>query len=109
MKPTVKAFHDDIGVLNELNRLTSQGVPKETLHLFAHDEQRTDRLIGDAAGADLGHVEDLVIERYNEEGDELREIFRGFGFDADETDGLENRLDAGAILLLIEQPQASVE
>src|SRR5699024_5537453 len=49
-KPTVKTFQDDIGVLNALNRLSSKGVPKESLHLFAHDEQRTDCLVGEGVG-----------------------------------------------------------
>ena len=102
-KPTVKTFQDDIGVLNALNRLSSKGVPKESLHLFAHDEQRTDCLVGEGVGTDVGDLDDLVADRYNETGDELRQIFRRFGFGADEADGLEKRIQDGTILLLIDE------
>ncbi|WP_209370689.1 general stress protein [Brevibacterium renqingii] len=102
--PMVKTFRDDIGVLNALNKLGSKGVPKESLHLFAHDEECTDCLVGDDVSIDLGNIDDLVAERYNESGDELREIFRGFGFSAEEADELEAKLHDGMILLLIDEP-----
>lgn len=103
MKPTVKTFRDDIGVLNALNKLTSKGVPKESLHLFAHDEQRTDCLVGEGVGTDLDDIDELVAERNNETGDELREIFVRFGFDSEEADELEAELQNGTILLLIDE------
>src|SRR5699024_7642633 len=102
-KPTVKTFQDDIGVLNALNRLSSKGVPKESLHLFAHDEQRTDCLVGEGVGTDVGDLDDLVADRYNESGDELRQIFRRFGFGDEEADDLETKLQDGTILLLIDE------
>jgi molybdopterin converting factor small subunit len=102
-KPTVKTFQDDIGVLNALNRLSSKGVPKESLHLFAHDEQRTDCLVGEGVGTDVGDLDDLVADRYNESGDELRQIFRRFGFGDEEADDLETKLQDGTILLLIDR------
>src|SRR5699024_3027802 len=76
---------------------------KESLHLFAHDEQRTDCLVGEGVGTDVGDLDDLVADRYNESGDELRQIFRRFGFGDEEADDLETKLQDGTILLLIDE------
>lgn len=101
MKPTVKAFQDDIGLLNELRRQSSKGISKDSLHVFAHDDDRTDCIVGDS-GAAPADIADLVVERYNERDHELHIVFRRFGFDSDESRDLEEKLENGKILLLIE-------
>lgn len=103
MKPTVKAFQDDIGLLNELKKQASKGVPKEILHVFAHDDERSDCIVGDAA-FQPADIADFVADRWNEEDSELRTVFRGFGFDPEECDDLETKLDNGKLLLVIGQP-----
>ncbi|MCF2573925.1 general stress protein [Brevibacterium sp. UCMA 11754] len=102
MKPTVKAFQDDIGLLNELKKQASKGAPKESLHVFAHDDARIDCIVGHATSqpADIAH---LVADRYNEEDSELRTVFSGFGFDLEECDDLETKLANGKLLLVIGQ------
>lgn len=100
MKPTVKVFQDDIGLLNELKKQSSKGVPKDNLYVVAHDDQRTDCIVGDA-DARLKNIGDLVGECDNETGDEFQTIFRRLGFDPDEVRDLEAKLDNGKILLLI--------
>lgn len=102
MKPTVKAFQDDIGLLNELRKQASKGVPKENLHVFAHDDERIDCIVGNAT-AQLADIADLVADRYNEEDSELRAVFSGFGFDPKECDDLETKLENGKLLLVIGQ------
>lgn len=106
MKPTVKTFQDDIGLLNELKKQSSKGVPKESLHVFAHDDERIDCIVGDAA-AQPADIADLVGDRHNEEDDEFRTVFRGFGFAPEECDDLETKLDNGKILLLIGESSRS--
>lgn len=106
-KPTVKTFHDDIGVLNHLKKLASEGVPKTSVHVFAHDSEGTDCIVGDRAVRALRSIGDFVTDRRNERDDDLRRVFRDFGFGPDETDKFERELDDGAILLLIEDPQIS--
>lgn len=101
-KPIVKTFHDDIGVLNQLQKLASEGVPKTALHVFAHDAESTDEVVG--TGGTLKGLGELVAERYNERGDELRNRFQRYGFDSDEIETFESDLDNGAILLVIDDP-----
>ncbi|WGP05442.1 general stress protein [Bacillus subtilis] len=98
----MKTFHDDIGVLNQLVKLASEGVPKTALHVFAHDAESTDEVVG--ADGTLKGLGELVDERYNERGDELRNRFQRYGFDSDEIEKFESDLDNGAILLVIDDP-----
>ena len=106
-KPTVKTFHDDIGVLNHLKKLASEGVPKTALHVFAHDAESTDEVVG--TGGTLEGLGELVAERYNERGDELRNRFQRYGFDSDEIQKFESDLDNGAILLVIDDPDLGAD
>ena len=101
-KPIVKTFHDDIGVLNHLKKLASDGVPKTALHVFAHEAESTDEVVGTCGN--LKGLGELVAERYNERGDELRNRFQRYGFDSDEIEKFESDLDNGAILLVIDDP-----
>lgn len=101
MKPTVQTFQDDIGLLNELKRQSSKGVSKDSLHVFAHDDERTDCIVGDCEAAPAA-IADLVAERYNESDHELTSVFRRFGFAPDESRDLEEKLANGKILLVIE-------
>lgn len=100
----MKAFQDDIGLLNELKKQASKGVPKESLHVFAHDDERSDCIFGDATAQPVDTA-DLIADRYNEEDSELRTVFRGFGFDPEECDDLEAKLANGKLLLVIAQPR----
>lgn len=100
MKPTVKVFQDDIGLLNELKKQAANGVPKENLSVIGHDDDRIDCIVGDV-DTELNNIGDLVGERDNETGDEFRAIFQRLGFEPDEARDLEEKLDSGKILLLI--------
>lgn len=100
MKPTVKAFHDDIGLLNEVNKLTSDGVSQDRLCIIGHDDDRTDCVVGDTDAQPID-VSDLVAHRYNDKGEELRTLLQSFGFDSDESGDLEEKLDSGELLLLV--------
>jgi hypothetical protein len=108
-KLTVKTFHDDIGVLNHLQKLASEGVPKTALHVFAHDAEGADEVVGTGAGGTLKGLGELVDERYNERGDELRKRFQRYGFDSEEIEKFEGDLDNGAILLVIDVSDLSAD
>ncbi|MGO2986005.1 MAG: hypothetical protein ACTIH7_14370 [Brevibacterium aurantiacum] len=96
----MKAFQDDIGLLNEVKKQASKGVPKGSLHVFAHDDERSDCIFGDAIAQPVD-IADLVAACCNEEDSELRVVFAGFGFDPDECDDLETKLETGKLLLVI--------
>lgn len=100
MKPTVRAFHDDIGLINAVSKLTSEGVSKDGLYVIGHDDARMDCVVGDA-DAQPHDLSDLVAERYNGKGEALRSLLRSFGFDSDESGDLEEKLDGGELLVLI--------
>ena len=78
-------------------------MPKTALHVFAHDAESTDYVVG--TGGTLIGPGELVAERYNERGDELRNRFQRYGFDSDEVEKFESDLGNGAILLVIDDPE----
>ncbi|WP_139468242.1 hypothetical protein [Brevibacterium sediminis] len=53
------------------------------LHVFAHDAESTDEVVG--TGGTLKGLGELVAERHNERGDGLRNRFQRYGFDSDDS------------------------
>lgn len=77
-------------------------MPKTALHVFAHDAESTDDVVG--TGGTLKGLGELVAERYNERGGELSNRFQRYVFDSDEIQKFESDLDNGAILRVIGDP-----
>lgn len=107
MKPIVKQFQDDKALMQEVKTQADNGVKKENLYVMSHDDDRTDRVAGNVDANEVGMSEEsfrtAVGNIFRKKGDELRAKFQDLGFDQSEADELEEKLDHGNILLLIEQ------
>lgn len=100
MKPAVKEFQDDTALMDEVKRQAAAGIAKDDLFVISHDDDRTDRA-GSVNANEPDDLSNLVGTRYDKKGDELRAIFEEFGFTSNKSDDLEEKLDHGKILLLI--------
>ncbi len=101
MKPAVKEFQDDTALMDEVKRQAAAGISKDDLYVIAHDDDRTDRVAGNVNANEPDDLIKLVGTRYDKKGDELRAILEEFGFSSNESDDLEEKLDHGKVLLLI--------
>lgn len=101
MKPAVKEFQDDTELMGEVNRQAAAGIAKDDLFVISHDDDRTHRVAGSVNANEPDDLSNPVGTRYDKKGDELRAIFEEFGFTSNESDDLEEKLDHGKILLLI--------
>lgn len=105
MKPTVKEFQDDKALMQEVKTQAANGVKKENLYVMSHDDDRTDRVAGKVDANEVGLQEEglgtAVSNIFNKKGDELRAKLRELGFDQSESSNLEEKLDHGKILLII--------
>lgn len=102
MTPTVKEFQDDTELMAEVGNQAANGVSKHDLYVISHDDERTDRVADKVKANEPDELSESVGTLYNKKGDELRAIFDEFGFDGAESDNLEEKLDHGKILLLID-------
>lgn len=105
MKPIVKEFQDDMALVQEVEAQAAQGVAKEHLYIVSHDDDRTKRIADKVNANEIGVKEEglkVALENmFNKKGDELRNKFQEIGFSEVEAGELEEKLDHGKILLLI--------
>ncbi len=105
MKPTVKEYMDDTALVTEVKELTAQGIDKEDLYVLTHDDDRTNRLADNADINTIGIAEEglgtAVGNMFRDKGDELREKLQQMGYSQFESEELEEKLDQGKVLLLI--------
>lgn len=106
MKPTVKEFQDDKALMAEVKELAARGTAKENLYVISHDDDRTDRVVGNVDANEVGISEEglstAVGNIFRKKGDELRAKFKELGFSQAEADQYEEKLDHGKILLMID-------
>lgn len=74
---------------------------KKTIYVISHDDDRTDRVANKVEANEPDDLNELVGARLNKKGEELRAIFEEFGFSSEEAGDLEEKLDHGKILLLL--------
>jgi len=101
MKPEVKEFKDDVELKKEIDKLVGQNTSKRNIYVMSHDDDRTDRVADSISAGKLGEgftTEDGNV--FNKKGDELRGQLKELGFNQDEADELEEKLDHGSILLI---------
>lgn len=107
MKPMIKEFQDDKGLMQEVKIQAANGVSKENLYVISHDDDRTDRVAGKVDANTVGINEEslrtAVSNIFRKKGDELRAKFKELGFDQTEAGQLEEKLDHGKILLMIDK------
>ncbi|GIO23600.1 general stress protein [Oceanobacillus sp. J11TS1] len=106
MKPIVKEFHDDQALIEEVKLQSQKGISKDNLYVMSHDDDRTDRVAKNVDANTVGVKEEglgtVVNNIFRKKGDELRAKFKELGFSQAEASELEERLDHGKILLLID-------
>ena len=106
MKPIVKEFYDDQALMEEVKLQSQKGISKDNLYVMSHDEDRTDRVAKNVDANKVGVKEEglgtAVNNIFRKKGDELRAKFEELGFSQAEASELEERLDHGKILLLID-------
>lgn len=105
LNPTLKIFQDDGELIREIKALADSGIPKDVLYVLAHDDERTNRIAEHANANTIGIEEEgltaAVGNVFRKQGDELREKMQQIGFEQLETEQLEEKLDDGKVLLLI--------
>lgn len=105
MKPSVKEFTNDQALITEVQELTARGVDRTDLYVLTHDDDRTNRLADNADINTIGIEEEglgsAVGNIFRQKGDELREKLQNMGYSPFESEELEEKLDQGKVLLLI--------
>lgn len=108
MKPAVIEFKDDAALMKEVKSLSEKGVSKDHLYVMSHDEDRTNRVAENVDASEVGISEEglstAVGNIFRKKGDELRTKFQELGFNQQEADNLEEKLDHGTVLLLNTDP-----
>ena len=107
LKPIVKEFQDDQALIQEVNVQAQKGVKKENLYVISHDNDRTDRVADQVEANKVGMSEEGLVTAvqniFRKKGDELRAKFKELGFTQLEAGDLEEKLDHGKILLIIDE------
>lgn len=110
MKPTIKEFLNDEDLVSEIQELSAKGIPRNDLYVLAHDDDRTKRLADRAVANTIGIEEQglgtAVGNIFRHKGNELRTKLQQFGYTEIESEQLEEKLDNGKVLLLIDSDQA---
>lgn len=106
MKPVVREFQDDVALMNEVKQLAQRGVDKDDLYVISHDDDRTERVSDNVDANTVGLKEEgmgtAVGNIFRSKGDELRAKFEELGFTEDKAEELEEKLDHGKILLIVD-------
>ncbi|GGB50432.1 general stress protein [Virgibacillus dakarensis] len=107
MKPIVKEFQDDTALMTEVKELSAKGIHKDNLYVMSHDADRTNRVAEKVDANKVGVSEEglgtAVGNIFRKKGDELRQKFKELGFAQHEANELEEKLDHGKILLIVNQ------
>ncbi|KEZ49336.1 general stress protein [Metabacillus indicus] len=105
MKPTVKEYTNDEVLKQDVNELKNQGIDKQDIYILSHDDERTNRVAGNADANTIGLSEmglgSAVGNIFSKKGDELRTKLEEIGFSKEEAERYEEKLDEGKILLMV--------
>jgi hypothetical protein len=105
MKPTVKEYTNDEMLKQDVNELKNQGIDKQDIYILSHDDERTNRVAGNADANTIGLSEmglgSAVGNIFSKKGDELRTKLEEIGFSKEEAERYEEKLDEGKILLMV--------
>ncbi|SHE53313.1 Heat induced stress protein YflT [Seinonella peptonophila] len=105
-RPLLQEFSKDEHLISEVHRLKSQGVKQEDLYILTHDHDRTSRIAEKADVNTIGISETgvgtAIQNLFRKKGDALRNEMIEMGFDSTEVEVLEDHLDKGRILLIVD-------
>ncbi|MBM7553022.1 general stress protein [Thalassobacillus pellis] len=109
MKPFIKEYTNDEKLIDDVKKLKDEGVDGDNVYLLSHDDDRTDRLAGNAHANTIGFSEQdfksAVGNMFNKKGDELRTKLQEMGFSEGEADEYEEDMDEGKVLLIVTETQ----
>lgn len=102
-----KEFMNDDEVVSAVQRL-KEDVDKDQIYIVTHDDDRTGR-VADQADANTVGMEETgfgvsVKNVFRKQGDELRAQLQELGFGESEAHGLEDQLDKGTVLVVVQDP-----
>ena len=105
MKPTVKEYTNDEVLKQDVTELKNQGIDKQDIYILSHDDERTNRVAGNADANTIGLSEmglgSAVGNIFSKKGDERRTKLEEIGFSKEEAERYEEKLDEGKILLMV--------
>jgi len=105
LKPFIKEYTNDEQLVTDVGILKDKGVDKDNVYVLSHDDDRTDRLAGNAEANTIGMREmdfgNAVGNLFSSKGDELRTKLEEMGFSDAEADMYEEELDEGKVLLIV--------
>ncbi|MFA1818762.1 general stress protein [Virgibacillus oceani] len=105
MKPFIKEYTNDEQLVNDVSTLKDRGIDKDNVYVLSHDDDRTDRIAGNAEANTIGMKEmdfgNAVGNLFSSKGDELRTKLEEMGFSDAEADKYEEEMDEGKVLLIV--------
>ncbi|MBB6450711.1 hypothetical protein HNR44_002701 [Geomicrobium halophilum] len=107
MAPIYKEFMNDDEVVSAVKQLKEK-VDENNIYIITHDDDHTERVAERADANTVGMNETgfgvSVKNVFRKKGDELRAKFEELGFGESEARGLENELDKGAVIVVVQDP-----
>lgn len=108
MKPQVRKYTNDEQIQQDVQTLGKKDISRNDIYIMSHDDDRTDR-IAKNVHANKPADDEFNIDsanRFSKKGDELRYKLEELGFSSGEADGLEDELDEGRVLLIVQSDQS---
>ncbi len=105
MKPFIKEYTNDEQLVTDVSILKDRGVDKNNVYVISHDNDRTDRIAGNADANTIGMKEmdfgNAVGNLFSSKGDELRTKLNEIGLSEEEASKYEEEMDEGKVLLIV--------
>jgi hypothetical protein len=104
MKPQVQEYTNEDNIEQDVQKLADNGISRNNIYVMSHDDDRTDR-IADKADTNEPTDKEFGIDsenRFSKKGDELRFKLQELGFTEQEADDMEDDLDEGKVLLMVQ-------
>ncbi|WP_164217941.1 general stress protein [Virgibacillus sp. YIM 98842] len=105
MKPFIKEYTNDEQLVTDVSILKDRGVDKNNVYVISHDNDRTDRIAGNADANTIGMKEmdfgNAVGNLFSSKGDELRTKLNEIGLSEEEANKYEEEMDEGKVLLIV--------
>lgn len=107
MELMYKEFMNDDEVVSAVTRLKEE-VKEDQIYIVTHDDDRTDR-VADRANANTVGMDETgfgvsLKNVFRKQGDELRTQLEELGFGEAEAQGLEEQLDKGTVIVVVQDP-----
>ncbi|WP_298788605.1 general stress protein [uncultured Marinococcus sp.] len=104
MKPYVREYTNDEQIQHDVQTLANKGIDRNDMYVMSHDDDRTNRIAG-SVHANEPTDDELNVDsanRFSKKGDELRYKLQELGFSSQEAEDLEDELDEGKVLLMVQ-------